>query len=114
MTNEEIAQVCHEANRAYCITQGDFSQVPWNEASLSDSIRASAVSGVNFARNNPGAGPEALHNQWMADKLKDGWVYGEVKDSEKKTHPCLVPYSELPEFQKRKDALFRAVALALI
>lgn len=29
---EEIAKVCHEANRGYCKALGDDSQLPWDEA----------------------------------------------------------------------------------
>lgn len=49
----------------------------------------------------------------MEEKVNDGWVYGEVKDADKKTHPCIVPYNELPEFQKKKDHLFIAIVKAL-
>jgi uncharacterized protein YodC (DUF2158 family) len=49
----------------------------------------------------------------MKEKIAEGWVYGETKDSEKKTHPCLVSYDELPEFQKKKDALFCAIVDSL-
>jgi len=52
-------------------------------------------------------------NAWLEDKKKDGWVYGEVKDAEAKTHPCIVPFEELPEFQKKKDALFCAIVDSL-
>ena len=41
------------------------------------------------------------------------WSYGEVKDAEAKTHPCLIPYDQLPEFQKAKDKLFVAIVDAL-
>jgi hypothetical protein len=49
----------------------------------------------------------------MKEKLDAGWVYGEVKDAEKKTHPCLVPFSELPPFQQQKDSLFCGIVDAL-
>ena len=49
----------------------------------------------------------------MQEKINDGWVYGEVKDAEKKTHPCIVPFEELPEFQQKKDALFCAIVDSL-
>jgi hypothetical protein len=29
-----------------------------------------------------------------------------VKDPEKKQHPCMVPYADLPAAQRAKDALF--------
>lgn len=104
-----IASVCHEANRAYCLTQGDTSQLPWTEAP--EWQRESAIVGVQKALE--GATPEQLHESWSAQKVADGWVYGDVKDADAKTHPCLVPYDQLPTEQQRKDALFGAVVNAL-
>jgi hypothetical protein len=43
------------------------------------------------------------HRRWMEEKLKGGWQYGPVKDPVKKTHPCLVPWEELPEDEREKD-----------
>ena len=45
----------------------------------------------------------------MASRIAEGWVWGPVKDFDKKTHPCLIPYSELPLEQQRKDAIFQGV-----
>jgi hypothetical protein len=108
----DIARVCHEVNRAYCQALGDDSQLPWEQAP--DWQRQSAVSNVVFHSRNPDAGPEATHESWAAEKLRDGWSYGPVKDAELKTHPCLVPFGELPVEQKAKDFLFRAVVHALL
>ena len=65
-----------------------------------------------FLLNNPSSIPSDSHTNWSNEKFAAGWVYGDVKDAEKKTHPCLVPYSELPEEQKVKDAIFQSVASA--
>ena len=111
MTNEDIARVCHEANRALCETHEDGSQVPWDEAA--DWQRDSAIKGVQFALDSPDAGDTAQHDAWCADKLADGWSYGASKDPEAKTHPCLVPFDQLPPEQQAKDRLFRAIVLAL-
>ena len=61
----------------------------------------------------PDATPADSHANWMAEKIADGWTYGEVKDADAKTHPCMVPYDQLPEFEKKKDALFLAIVGAL-
>lgn len=111
MKNEQIAKVCHEANKAFCETIGDNSQKTWNEAEQWQ--RDSAVNGVQFALGNPNATASAQHDSWLADKEKDGWVYGDVKDASKKTHPCIVPYNELPLEQRLKDYLFKAISNAL-
>lgn len=61
----------------------------------------------------PHVGPEDSHNSWLAEKESGGWVYGPEKDEGAKTHPCMVPYDDLPVEQRRKDALFLAVARTL-
>ena len=106
-----IAQACHEANKVWCEANGDFSQKHWyaSEGWQQDS----AINGVKFRLENPDAKEDAQHNAWMEDKIKDGWVYGETKDAEKKTHPCIVPFEQLPLFQQKKDALFCAIVDAL-
>lgn len=112
MNRNDIAQVCHEVNRAYCQALGDNSQPTWADAP--DWQRDSALLGVALHANNPAAGPQASHESWMAQKVADGWVFGEVKDPEAKTHPCMVPFDQLPREQQAKDFLFRAVVHALL
>lgn len=107
----DIARVCHEANKAYCWAIGDFSQVTWETAPGWQ--RDSAIKGVALHLDNPGLPPSASHDAWMAEKLRDGWVYGEKKDYERKTHPCIVPFSDLPRTQQLKDVLFIAIVKAL-
>lgn len=106
-----IARVCHEANRAYCVTIGDGTQVPWDEAPSWQ--RESAVKGVEFCLENPDAPPSANHESWLAVKEAGGWRHGPVKDVERKEHPCFVPYGDLPPEQQAKDALFKAIVAAL-
>jgi hypothetical protein len=106
-----IARACHEVNRAYCESQGDLSQPAWQDAP--DWQRQSAVNGVIYALGHPNPKPADSHESWLAEKRRDGWRYGEVKDPEAKTHPCFVPYDELPASQKAKDYIFLAVARAM-
>lgn len=105
-----IAQVCHEANRAYCLTIGDTSQVPWDQAPQWQ--KDSAIKGVEFNLANPDAPASHSHDCWLEEKRANGWKYGPAKNPEKKEHPCFVPYEELPEEQKLKDHLFKAVVSA--
>jgi len=107
MKVEQIAMICHEANRAYCIAIGDNSQPRWEDAP--DWQRASAVRGVEFRSNNPNASAASMHQSWLQKKHLDGWKYGTVKSAVEKTHPCFVSYSGLPASQQKKDALFSAV-----
>ena len=111
---EACARAAHEANRAYCIALGDNSQFGW--LSAPEEIRESARSGARAVLEND-LTPEQSHENWYAFKLANGWRYGEVKDFDAKTHPCMVPYAQLPPEQRAKDQLFgtvvRAVAAAL-
>jgi hypothetical protein len=111
LTAAEIARVCHEVNRAYCKATGDDSQAPWDETPAL--IQESAIAGVRAHLDNPSLTPEQSHELWSAHKLAEGWVYGKTKSIEKKTHPCLVPYDELPVEQRVKDYLFKAVVASL-
>lgn len=108
---EHIAKICHQANKAYCESIGDMSQKSWEEAEQWQ--RDSAVAGVQYRMDNPGATPEGQHESWKKAKEDAGWAWGEVKNAELKTHPQMVPYDQLPEEQKKKDALFQAVVDAL-
>lgn len=112
MLTEAIAKVCHETNKSYCETLGDSTQLPWMSAP--DWQKESAIDGVQNIIQNPDCTPENSHNCWLEVKKKYGWVYGEVKDLDNKTHPCMVPYDDLPFEQKIKDQLFLAVAKTLI
>ena len=44
-----------------------------------------------------------VHEVWAEARIKQGWTYGEQRNDELKTHPCLVPYEELPEEEKEYD-----------
>jgi hypothetical protein len=108
---EALARVCHEANRYYCQALGDLSQRTWD--TTSEDIRRSAIDGVRFVLANPDAPQSAAHDNWLRFKAADGWRFGPVKDPAAKTHPCFLPYHQLPLDQRRKDGLFRAIVQAL-
>lgn len=111
MKRELIAQVAHEVNRAYCQSLGDTTQPAWADAP--DWQKSSALVGVDMHLAKPDATPEQSHESWLAQKLADGWTWGETKDPKNKQHPCVKPYAELPAEQKAKDFLFRGVVHAL-
>ncbi len=103
--------MAHEVNRAFCASIGDHSQPAWEDAP--DWQRQSVINGVLFTQSHPDATPEDSHISWLAEKVTSGWVYGSVKDADKKQHPCMVPYEQLPQEQRSKDYLFQAVVRSL-
>ncbi|NIJ34325.1 Gp49 family protein [Sphingomonas oligoaromativorans] len=109
-----IASIAHEVNRAWCAYNGDDSQPNWADAPGWQ--RDSAITGVAFHRANPEAGDAASHDSWMREKVAAGWVYGEQKDPDAHppTHPCIVPFEDLPREQQFKDRLFRTIVHAAI
>lgn len=55
-----------------------------------------------------------VHEVWAAARLSQGWSYGPHRDDLRKTHPCLVPYDELPESEKEYDRQTSQETLKLI
>lgn len=109
MTKNDIARIAHEVNRAYCEALGDMSQPTWENTP--DWQKLSALSGVEFHLSGDYS-PEASHENWMRQKLANGWIYGPTKFPELREHPCLVPFNDLPLSQQVKDFLFRGVVVA--
>ncbi|MFC1958096.1 HD domain-containing phosphohydrolase [Chloroflexota bacterium] len=121
--SETIAQAIHEDYRK---TQGDKvsdddpSMAQWDKLTyhLKESSRQQAehilkklsrigctVHRVNnrdirlmkFTDDEEKMMAEMEHQRWTAERLLDGWVFGEKRDVIKKTSPYLVPSSELPD-----------------
>lgn len=112
MTPEQIARICHEANKAYCEALGDYSHAPW---SYSDpGLRASVENGVHVYLGNPKTTPEESHTNWVEFKRSQGWTLGKFKDLDSKKHPCMVAFDDLPPEQQIKDALFAAICKVFI
>ena len=44
-----------------------------------------------------------VHEVWAETRIQQGWKYGKQRNDELKTHPCLIPYEELPEEEKEYD-----------
>lgn len=57
---------------------------------------------------------ENAHDVWALNRIEEGWTYGPERDDEKKTNPCLVPYSELTDSEKRYDREMAFETLRLV
>jgi DNA-binding transcriptional MerR regulator len=112
VTAEDIARVVHAANRELQIVQGDpVPSPPWDDAP--DYQVREAIAGVQEVLRNPDLTAEQSHESWCDRMRADGWTHGEVKDPQRKTHPTLLPFAELPAEQQLKDRLFIAIVRAL-
>jgi hypothetical protein len=111
MIIEDIAKICHQANKALCQIHGDHSQLDWESASMWQ--HDAAINGVKFHLDNPTALPQASHEAWIKEKVRNGWVYGPVKNAELKTHPCIILFDELLPQDQAKDYLFANIVHSL-
>lgn len=44
-----------------------------------------------------------VHEVWAQSRIDQGWIYGQERSDALKTHPCLIPYEDLPEIEKAYD-----------
>lgn len=111
LSTNDIAKICHQANKAHCENIGDTSQSDWENAPTWQ--QESAIKGVEIHLDALREGEEptgkTAHDAWKEHKEAEGWVYGPEKDADAKTHPCLTDYDELSLTQKVKDDLFIAI-----
>lgn len=102
---QNIARLCHEANRVLQIMLSEEVNPKWDE--LSEDLKVSTYIGVLNALD--GSTPQQMHESWMRERILGGWKYGEVLDRDYKVHPNLKPYDELPLEQQYKDTMFLAI-----
>jgi hypothetical protein len=46
---------------------------------------------------------EHNHDLWAEQRIAQGWKFGKERNDQRKEHPCLVAYSQLPESEKVYD-----------
>jgi hypothetical protein len=126
---EQLAQAIH-ADFCKKETERDHADAPYNipweqlPEGIKESNREQAASftkklsdaGYSYdAGDTPFASVDALadeevlllaqheHLRWMKDREARGWTYGEIRDDEKKLHPLLISWEELPAEERQKD-----------
>jgi RyR domain len=52
-----------------------------------------------------------LHEAWVDIRVAQRWTYGPHRNDDRREHPCLVPYDDLPEEEQSTD---REMALAAL
>lgn len=76
-----IAALTHAMCAAYMRSIGE-TRVMLRGKISSQAERQSFIANVELHLVNPNLTQEERHNNWLAAKEKDGWVYGEIKDAE--------------------------------
>jgi hypothetical protein len=107
----KIAKVCHQAEKSFAESLGDNSMVNWEESSLK--IKEDTESKVISVINKENVLAEDLHIQWLDERIEEGWSYGSSIDYKKKTHPNMLPFSELEEYERKKYFLFVSIVKSL-
>ena len=109
-SDETVARACHAVNDIMKDAQDDpgpsvpFSWMPPEEQEI-------VIAGVRAARQ--GATPRELFDRWASAKRALGWTWGPARDPDRKTHPNLVAYDDLPAAQRDKDRVFLAIVTAM-
>ncbi len=49
------------------------------------------------------------HERWMAEKRREGWVYGPKRDDRRRIHDCLRPWEELGAAREKDREAVRAI-----
>jgi len=105
LTERRAEFIYNAARLAATAAQAPIIPVPWHER---EAAFRQQFLGVIEKQCGPqrSTSPEELHGSWMQSYLTMGWVYGEVYDRENRIHPDLVPYAELGQLERDKDAVF--------
>ncbi len=107
--NERRAEFVYNGARLAAIAaEAPIVPVPWSERE--EAFRTQFLDVIERQCGpQRSTSPEELHGSWMQAYLAMGWVYGEVYDREQRIHPDLVPYAQLGQLERDKDAVFVAL-----
>jgi hypothetical protein len=102
----KCARAAHNTLATYCKASGDFSLKEWDDAAQWQ--RDSTVAMVKSVLSGEYS-PRKEHERWLGDKIKAGYVYGEVKNDDPNkgplTNPSVMDYDKLPAYLRMKNAL---------
>ena len=57
---------------------------------------------------------ENAHEVWAEGRMKEGWTYGVERDDVLKHHPDLIPYTALPDSEKKYDRIMAFNTIKLV
>lgn len=107
--NERRAWFVYEGTRiAAAAARAPIVPEPWEQREAA--FRAQFL-GVIERQMGPdrNLSPRELHEDWVRAYEAMGWRFGPVRDRDAKTHPDMVPYDDLGQLERDKDAVFVAL-----
>ena len=108
MDAKSLVVIAHEINRQICLLNGEaaprYTEMPKEIIASMEEAICNLEEGRNLGDS---------HRAWVKAREEQGWTYGETKDMEKKTSPCLVPFEALGYEQQVKDCIFVGIKNAL-
>ena len=108
LTERRAAFVYNGARLAAIAAKAPIVPVPWDDRE--ESFRSQFLTVIERQcgpeRKNS---PEELHEDWVKAYLAMGWKHGETYNREARTHPDMVPYGQLGQLERDKDAVFVAL-----
>jgi hypothetical protein len=113
---ERAARAAHEANRVYSLSHGEVKPA-WDdlEAAGVGWMKADCLGQAQkLMGGDVPATAKEQHDVWLANKAADGWRFGPVRDNAAKVHPCMVPFEDLPAWQRLKDDLMVVTMCAVL
>ncbi len=107
--NERRAEFVYEGARlAASAAKAPIVPVPWDEREEDFKKQFLDVIGRQCGPQRSNS-PEELHGSWMQSYFAMGWVFGDEYDRDNRIHPDLVPYAQLGQLERDKDAVFVAL-----
>lgn len=95
-----IARIAHAADAALVAIRTGIAQPDWDE--LSEAQQQMVRFDVRQALRYPQAVDEQWHYVWRAEMAEAGWTYGAQLQAERKEHPALVEYDQLPTLWRER------------
>lgn len=108
ITERRAKFVYDGARLAAQAAQAPIIPVPWDEREEPFKVQFREVI-ERQCSDNRSRSSEELHGSWMTAYFEMGWQYGHEYSRENKTHPDLVPYADLEQLERDKDAVFIAL-----
>jgi hypothetical protein len=97
---ENLPENVKENNRDTARAFADFLQKAGYDYGL-DNI--SYVEADKFTEKETLDIAKTAHDVWVESKKAAGYIYGETKNANKKTHPLLIEWDKLPKEEQQKD-----------